>query len=78
MVTGKGFPRLAQILVIIGAATVASTKSDGSGNIVTTFTVPAGMKVGQQIVRSAVASSGAASLTVVPPKPVPGDSFTYR
>lgn len=77
-VLGRGYPPRTQILVTLGAQVVASTNTDDKGNLHTSFVVPNLTKVGQVIVRSAVASSGAAALRVVAPVPQAGDQFTYR
>lgn len=76
-VTGKNFAAHAQILLSVGQTIVASTTADAHGQIRTTFVVPEGA-VGQVVVRSARASSGAAKLQVLAPKPTPGNMFTYQ
>lgn len=74
-VIGKGYPKAAQVLITFGQQVVASVTSDSSGNIRTSFVVPA-HAAGKVIVRSAIASSGAAALQVL--APASGDRFTYR
>lgn len=77
-VAGKGFPARVQVLVSFGPSIVLSVNSDSHGAIQGAFTVPNVAKAGTIIVRSAVASSGAAKFQVEPVKPVPGDSFAYH
>ena len=77
-VSGRGFPARVRVLLTLGLQIVASTTSDVNGGIKTSFVVPNGQKSGAAIVRSVVASSGAAALTVTKPVPVLGNSFRYE
>lgn len=62
--TGTGFPPQAQVLLRWNSTIVGSVVADANGGITTTFTVPNDVVSGKQIVRTAVASSGAAAVTV--------------
>lgn len=62
--TGTGYPPQAQVLIRWNALVVGSVVADQNGGITTSFVVPDEALTGKQIVRTAVASSGAAACTV--------------
>lgn len=62
--TGTGYPPQAQVLVRWNWTIVASTVADGNGTITTKFAIPDDAVKGKQIVRTAVASSGATNCEV--------------